>query len=83
MKEGTKILLIPDEKGAVVKVKGVRYYTPFPSFDLGDNWLHATEHALCFIPQEDLTVVGFACFRIYRDEATSHTVRLNYKIYDS
>lgn len=76
-------MLIPFEKTVSMKPEGVRSFTPFPKFDLTDNWHHATEHALCFIPSEDVKIVGFGCFRIYNDSAVSHTVQLKYNIFDS
>lgn len=79
--DGSRMLLFA-VKGAVSRPEGIRKWTPYPKWELEDL-IHSTEHALCYIPQTDLSIVGWSCFKIYHSDATNHYCTTYWKVYDS
>lgn len=73
-------MLLLVETGASLP-EGERWWCPFTQFNTVDN-IYESDHALCFIPNENVKIIGVGFFRIFSGDASSQDMSMYWKIYD-
>lgn len=80
--EGSKMLLYPAARA--LKPEGVRWWCRFPSHEIVDYLYTSTsEQSICFIPNEDVEIVGFGAYEHQYDYVHNYQITTWYKVYDT
>ena len=56
-----------------IKPDGVREFLRFPKHNTSDYTHTSTnEQSICFIPSDDILIIGFLYYRMYNSDASYH-----------
>ncbi|CDW86879.1 UNKNOWN [Stylonychia lemnae] len=84
MKNESKLLLFSMGEGGKSKPEGPRKFVRFPTHILTEEFYVSTnDQSICFIPNEDVILIGFGFYRHYYDHIDTIQLRTTVRVHDA
>lgn len=84
MKNGSKVVLFSTGEGAMARPDGPRRFVRFPTHEFSSEFYVSTnDQSMCFIPSEDVYLIGFGFYRHYYDHIDTIQLRTTVRIHDT
>lgn len=84
IKDGSKLLLYPIGEGGTARPEGPRKFLRFPTHHFAEEYyVGSNDGSICYMPTEDVFIIGFAFYRHFYDYITNIQMRTTYRIKDS
>lgn len=83
MKNGSKLVLFSTGEGSTARPDGPRRFVRFPTHEFSSEFYVSTnDQSMCFVPTEDVFLLGFGFYRHYYDHIDTIQLRTTVRIHD-